>query len=103
MQRLFLINKNSLGPVRVKRIFERSRRAQAEAGELARTRKPERDYDVVRAAGFEPATVCLKGNCSTGLSYAREINVIFFNKTLCVITYIDLLTACPPLAEAMRG
>ncbi len=26
---------------------------------------------MVRPAGFEPATVCLKGNCSTRLSYRR--------------------------------
>ena len=70
------LNKNTLGPSRVqldevKCVFERSRRAQAEADELTCTRQPKHDYDVVRAAGFEPATVCLKGNCSTGLSYAR--------------------------------
>lgn len=28
---------------------------------------PQRVY-IVRREGFEPSTVCLKGNCSTGLS-----------------------------------
>jgi hypothetical protein len=43
-----------LGSVGVKRIFERSCRAQAEVDELTRTRKPMRDNDVARGLGFEP-------------------------------------------------
>ncbi len=33
---------------------------------------------IVRPVGFEPTTVCLKGNCSTRLSYGRVFNLKYF-------------------------
>jgi hypothetical protein len=74
-------------PSGVKRDFVRSSRAQAEANECARARKPKRDYDeVVRAAGFEPATICLKGSCSTTELCA---DIFFINVANNIIIFKD--------------
>jgi hypothetical protein len=42
---------------------------------LYKTKKPKSAFIFVRAEGFEPPTICLKGSCSTRLSYARILKI----------------------------
>ncbi len=60
---------------------------------------------MVRPLGFEPRTVCLKGNCSTGLSYGRiyKNNYSILKETLSLVKgKIKGVDVLPPLLFKTR-